>query len=153
MLQEVSHIGFPLPVSHVCLQIAFPVSHIGFTISSNFYNFNVKGNWRLICSWITATLKWYIGSYTLLPIDFNGKLEIFLKHLKKKKIFCVCACVCDWTLIIFQEGLGLILTSSHVNFVFFLKKNFFVWTSTQITLKFFHVNMCQPCWILKFFFC
>ena len=46
MLQEVSHIGFLLPVSHVCLQIAFPVSHIGFTISSNFYNFNVKGNWR-----------------------------------------------------------------------------------------------------------
>ena len=25
-----------LPVSHVCLQIAFPVSHIGFTISYNF---------------------------------------------------------------------------------------------------------------------
>ena len=41
-------------------------------------------NWRLLCSWITATLIWYIGSYMLLPIDFNGKLEIFLKHFKKK---------------------------------------------------------------------
>ena len=54
--QEVSHIGFLIPVNHICLQIAFPVSHIGFTISPNFDNFTVKWNWRLICGWITATL-------------------------------------------------------------------------------------------------
>ena len=41
MSQEVSRIGFLLPVSHVCLQIAFPVSHIGFTISPNF-NYEMK---------------------------------------------------------------------------------------------------------------
>ena len=87
MSQEVSHIGFLLPVSHVCLQIAFPVSHIGFTISPNFDNLTVKWNWGLICSWITATFEWYYGSYTLFPIDFNGKPEIFLKHLKKKIFF------------------------------------------------------------------
>ena len=31
--KEVRHIGISLPVSHICLQIAFPVSLIGFTIS------------------------------------------------------------------------------------------------------------------------
>ena len=112
--KEVRHIGNLLPVSHICLQIAFPVSHIGFTISYNFSLLYWNGNWWLLCSWITATLIWYIGSYMLLPIDFNGKLEIFLKHLKKKIFF---------------------------------------WFSTQITLKFFQVNMCQPCWILKKIFC
>ena len=86
-LKEVRHIGILLPVSHICLQIAFPVSHIGFTISYNFSNLMVHWKRRLLCSWITATLIWYIGSYMLLPIDFNGKLEIFLKHFKKKKIF------------------------------------------------------------------
>ena len=50
---------------------------------------------------ITATLIWYIGSYMLLPIDFNCKLEIFLKHLKKN-FFLGSACVSEWTLIIFQ---------------------------------------------------
>ena len=54
----------------------------------------------------------------LLPIDFNGKLEIFLKHFKKKKnFFFWFACVSDWTLIIFS-GIPT-LGSSHVNFVFF----------------------------------
>ena len=49
-------------------------------------------------------------------------------------------CVCVWTLIIFQAELSYCLTLPHVNFVFFLK-NFFFWcTSTQITLKFFHVS-------------
>ena len=43
--------------------------------------------------------------HTLFPIDFNGKVEIFLEYLKKK-IF-LCACVCDWTLIIFQEAYAL----------------------------------------------
>ena len=60
---------------------------------------------RLLCSWITATLIWYIGSYMLLPIDFNGKLEIFLKHFKKNIFFFWFACVSDWTLIIFQVSL------------------------------------------------
>ena len=85
--QEVSHIGFLLPVSHVCLQIAFPVSHIGFTISPNFDNLTVKWKWRLICGWITATLCLVWVNIPLFPIDFNGKPEIFLKHLKKKIFF------------------------------------------------------------------
>ena len=34
-----------------------------------------------------------MGQYTLFTIDFNGKPEIFLKHLKKK-IFFLKACVC-----------------------------------------------------------
>ena len=32
-----------------------------------------------------------MGQYTLFPIDFNGKSEIFLKHLKKN--FFLKACV------------------------------------------------------------
>ena len=106
-LKEVRHIGILLPVSHICLQIAFPVSHIGFTISYNFSNLMLHWKRRLLCSWITTTLIWYIGSYMLLPIDFNGKLEIFLKHFKKKKknFFFWFACVSDWTLIIFQVSL------------------------------------------------
>ena len=114
--KEVRHMWTTLPVSHVCLQIAFPVSHIGFTIS---YSFSIPMvNWkrRLLCSWITATLKWYIGSYMLLPIDFNGKLEIFLKHLKKKIFFLVC--MCEWLDFDYFSGIPT-LGSSHVNFVFF----------------------------------
>ena len=62
------------------------------------------------------------GQYTFFPIDFNGKPEIFLKHLKKKKFFKG-MCVCDWTLIIFQYGLALHYLMSTC---FFLKKkNFF----------------------------
>ena len=34
-----------------------------------------------------------MGQYTLFPIDFNGKPEIFLKHLKKKIFLCVSMCV------------------------------------------------------------
>ena len=98
---------------------------------------------RLLCSWITATLIWYIGSYMLLPIDFNGKLEIFLKHLKKKNFFFWFACVSDWTLIIFQVSL-LSLKSCQLCFFKKKKKNFCSWTSTQITLKFF--NMCHFFW-------
>ena len=81
-----------------------------------------------------------MGQYTLFPIDFNGKPEIFLKHLKKK-FFLKDMCVCDWTLIIFQDSLTLHYLMSTL---FFLKKKkkivFFLCTSTQITLKFFHVN-------------
>ena len=33
-----------------------------------------------------------IGQYTLFPIDFNGKPEVFLKHLKKIFV-CVSVCV------------------------------------------------------------
>ena len=80
-----------------------------------------------------------IGPYTLFPIDFNGKPEIFLKHFKKKIFFFKGMCVCDWTLIIFQNGFALHYLMSTL--FFFLKKKFFFWcTSTQITLKFFHVN-------------
>ena len=75
-LKEVRHIGILLPVSHICLQIAFPVSHIGFTISYNFSNLLVYWKRRLLCS-----------CNPTLILDFNGKLEIFLKHFKKKKIF------------------------------------------------------------------
>ena len=46
-----------------------------------------------------------MGQYTLFLIDFNGKPEIFLKHLKK--FFFKGMCVCDWTSIIFQDGLAL----------------------------------------------
>ena len=47
--------------------------------------------------------------------------------------------MCDWTLIIFQDTLAL---HQHMSTLFFfLKKNFFWCTSTQITLKFFHVNL------------
>ena len=149
MLQEVSHIGFLLPVSHVCLQIAFPVSHIGFTISPNFDNLTMKWNWRLICGWITATLCWVWANIPLFPIDFNGKLEIFLKHLKKKKFLW--ACVCDWTLIIFQDSFALHYIMSTL-FLFLKKKIFLLGcTLTQITLNFFFMSamchMCQPCWI------
>ena len=102
----------------------------------------------MICSWITATLKWYIGTYTLLPIDFNGKLEIFLKHLKKK-IFFVCACVSDWTLIIFQEPN---LTSSHVNFVFFKKKKFFCVDFNTNNFEIFSCQHVSAMLNFKFFF-
>ena len=72
-----------------------------------------------------------MGQYTLFPIDFNGKPDIFLKHLKKK-------CVCDWTSIIFQDSFALHYLMSTL---FFLKKKNFFWcSSTQITLKFFHVS-------------
>ena len=47
-----------------------------------------------------------MGQYTLFPIDFNGKPEIFFKHLKKL-FFFLWACVCDWTLIIFQDSFAL----------------------------------------------
>ena len=135
--QEVSHIGFLLPVSHVCLQIAFPVSHIGFTISPNFDNLTVKWNWRLICGWITDTLCLVWANIPLFPIDFNGKAEIFLKHLKKKKNL-KSMCVCGWTLIILQDSFALHYLMSTL---FFFKKKIFFWcTSTQITLKFFHVS-------------
>ena len=87
MSQEVSHIGFLLPVSHVCLQISFPVSHIGFTISSNFDNLIGNEIERLLCSWITVTLFVVQVNIPFFPIDFNGKPEIFLKHLKKKIFF------------------------------------------------------------------
>ena len=83
MLQEITHIGFLLPVSHVCLQIAFPVSHIGFTISPNFDNLTemkLKVDLWLDYSYFVFGM----GQYTLFPIDFNGKPEIFLNHLKKK---------------------------------------------------------------------
>ena len=49
-------------------------------------------------------------------------------------------CVCDWTLIIFQDGLDLHYLMSTLFFFFKKKKIFFGCTSTQITLKFFHVN-------------
>ena len=62
-----------------------------------------------------------IGPYTLFPIDFNGKPETFLKHLKKK-IFFLKACVCDWTLIIFQDCFALHYLMSTL---FFFKKTFF----------------------------
>ena len=91
--QEVSHIGFLLPVSHVCLQIAFSVSHIGFTISPNFDNLTAKWNGRLICSCNLATLCLVWTNIPLFPIDFSGKPEILLKHLKKK-FFVLKACVC-----------------------------------------------------------
>ena len=87
MSQEVSHIGFLLPVSHVCLQIAFPVSHIGFTISPNFYNLTVKWNLKVDLWLDYSYFVFGMGQYTLFPIDFNGKPEIFLKHLKKKNFF------------------------------------------------------------------
>ena len=47
-------------------------------------------------------------------------------------------CVCDWTLIIFQDSFTLYYLMSTL----FKKKKKFFWgcTSTQITLKFFHVN-------------
>ena len=94
-LKEVSHIGILLSVSHICLQVAFPVNHIGFTISYNFSNSMLHWKRRLLCS-CNPTLIWYVGSYMLLPIDFNGKLEIFLKHFKKKKNFFFWVCMCEW---------------------------------------------------------
>ena len=140
--QEVSHIGFLLPVSHVCLQIAFPVSHIGFTISPNFDNLTVKWNWRLICSCNTCYFVCGIElNISLFPIDFNGKPEIFLKHSKKKNFFLKGMCVCDWTLIIFQDSLTLHYLMSTL---FFLKKKKFflcVYFNTN-NLKVFS---CQPC--------
>ena len=64
-----------------------------------------------------------MGQYTLFPIDLNGKLEIFLKHLKKN-FFLKGMCLCDWTLIIFRIALPY-TTSCQLCFVFFKKKNFF----------------------------
>ena len=60
----------------------------------------------------------------LLPIDFNGKLEIFLKHLKKNFLGGF-ACVSDWTLIIFQVSL-LSLKSCQLCFKKKKKKKFIV---------------------------
>ena len=88
MSQEVSHLGFLLPVSHVCLQIAFPLSHIGFTISLNFYNSNVKLIWGLVCGLIQLTLCMVWANIHFFPIDFNGELQLFLKHLKNN-FFCL----------------------------------------------------------------
>ena len=34
-----------------------------------------------------------MGQYTLFPIDFNGKPEIYLKHLKKQFFLKACVCV------------------------------------------------------------
>ena len=65
-----------------------------------------------------------MGQYTLFPIDFNGKPEIFLKHFKKKIFFFKGMCVCDWTLIIFQDSLTLHYLMSTL-FFFFKKKKFF----------------------------
>ena len=62
-----------------------------------------------------------MGQYTLFPIDFNGKLEIFLKHFKKNFSFLK-ACVCDWTLIFFQDSFTLHYLMSTL---FFKKKKFF----------------------------
>ena len=94
---------------------------------------------------------WY-GQYTLFPIDFNGKPEIFLKHFKKQ-IFFKGMCVCDWTLIILQDSFALhylMLT------LFFLKKNFF---GVYFNTNNFEIFSCQPCvtcvshvGFLKFFF-
>ena len=83
--------------------------------------------------------EWYGLNIPLFPIDFNGKPEIFLKHLKKKNFFKRHVCVCDWTLIIFQDSLTLHYLMSTLFFL--LKKIFFFWcTSTQITLKFLDVS-------------
>ena len=50
-------------------------------------------------------------------------------------------CVCDWTLIIFQDSLALHYLMSTLVFCFFFFNFFFFWcTSTQITLTFFHVS-------------
>ena len=49
-------------------------------------------------------------------------------------------CVCDWTLIIFQDSFALHYLMSTL-FLFKKKKEKILWcTSTQITLKFFHVS-------------
>ena len=79
-----------------------------------------------------------MGQYTLFPIDFNGKPEIFLKHLKKKNFFFKGMCVCDWTLIIFQDSLTLHYLMSTL---FFLKKKIFflVYFNTN-NFEIFHVS-------------
>ena len=86
-----------------------------------------------------------MNQYILFPIDFNGKLEIFLKHLKKKNVF-VCACVCDWTLIIFQDALAL---HQVISTLFFFFKFFFFWvyfnTNNFENFSCQHASMCQPC--------
>ena len=43
---HINHIGFLLPVNHVCLHIALPVSHLGFSVSYYFNNFNLKWDWE-----------------------------------------------------------------------------------------------------------
>ena len=64
---------------------------------------------------------------------------------------CV-SCVCDWTLIIFQEFQALLQAMSTL--FFFLKKKIFLCDDFNTNnFEIFHVNMCQPCWILNFFFC
>ena len=80
-----------------------------------------------------------MGQYTLFPRDFNGKPEIFLKHFKKK-FLCVCACVCDWTLIIFQDNFALHYLMSTL---FFLKKKNFFWV--YFNTNNFEIFSCQPC--------
>ena len=76
-----------------------------------------------------------MSQYILFPIGFNGKLETF----KKKKILK--ACVCEWTLIIFQVDSS--LTLPHVNFVFLKKRKkfFLVYFNTNN----FEICSCQPC--------
>ena len=59
-----------------------------------------------------------MGQYTLFPIDFNGKPEIFLKHFEKKKNFKRHVCV--WLDFDYFSGYPVALHSlPHVNFVFF----------------------------------
>ena len=64
-------------------------------------------------------------------------------------------CVFDWTLIIFQDSFTLHYLMSTLLF-FFKKKIFWVYFNTnnfEIFLMSTMCHMCQPCWILKFFFC
>ena len=77
MSQEVSHIGCLLLVSHVCLQIAFPVSQKIFYIFTQLLQFNCEMKLKVDLWLDYSYFVFGMGQYTLFPIDFNGKPEIF----------------------------------------------------------------------------
>ena len=66
-----------------------------------YWFYNLTQLWQFNCEMKLKVNLWLdysyfvsdIGSYTLFPIDFNGKPEILLKHLKKN-FFFLKACVC-----------------------------------------------------------
>ena len=91
-----------------------------------------------------------MNQYTISPIDFNGKLEIFLKHLKKKILFCVCMCV--WLDFDYFSGTQALLQAMSTLF-FFKKKIFFCVDFNTNNFEIFSCQHVSAMLNFKFFFC
>ena len=121
-----------LSVSHVCLQTCISCQPYWFYNFIQLLQFNCEMKLKVDLWLDWSYFVFGMSQYTLFPIDFNGKLEIFLKHFKKKKFFLkVCVCV---------NGLWLFFRLTQALHYLMSTLFFFLCTSTQITLKFFHVS-------------